>query len=181
MKRRATGRDEMLKRNQQRKRKTAAAKPAAKQSTTKTAFSGKSLMNVPKVRPMNATKTAFSGKSLMDTPKVRPVLKAPPAVKSTPKPAASKPATKPAVKASTSKPKTSAQSNKDGTYGKPMPSNPAVNVTMKPRQRRPGTGRTGQAAALAARRRQNKPKNTNKPTMTEAQRRAARLRARRGR
>ena len=163
-KRRATGRSEMLKRNQQRKKK-AAAKPAAKPVTQK-----------------QKTKTAFSGKSLMETPRTFPVAPKPPKAS---KPAA-KPASKPAVKASTSKPKTSpakpsTQSNKDGTYGKPMPSNPAVGITMKPRQRRPGTGRTGQAAALAARREQNKPKNTHKPTMTEAQRRAARLRARRGR
>ena len=166
-KRRATGRSEMLKRNQQRKKK-AAAKPAAKKPVTQ----------------KQATKTAYGSGKLMDTPKVRPVLKAPPAVKAS-KPAA-KPTSKPAVKASTSKPKPSpakpsAQSNNDGTYGKPMPSNPAVGITMKPRQRRPGTGRTGQAAALAARREQGKPKNTHKPTVTEAQRRAARLRARRGR
>ena len=73
----------MLKRNQQRKKKAAAAKKPVTQK--------------------QATKTAFSGKSLMETPKVRPVLKAPPAVKAS-KPAA-KPAPKPAPKASKPAPK----------------------------------------------------------------------------
>ena len=108
-KRRATGRAEMLKRNQQRKKK-AAAKPAAKQSTTKTAFSGKSLMNVPKVRPMNATKTAFSGKSLMETPKTYPVAPKPPK--------ADKPVKNPTA---TTTPK---DKPKSSTSGQSMPSNP---------------------------------------------------------
>ena len=103
---------------------------------------------------------------------------------SKPKPAAKK--TTPAkastpAKKTTPKAKPSAKGNGDGTYGKSMPSNPKVGITMKPRQRRPGTGRTGQAAALAARRDQNKPKNVHKKTMTAAERRAMRLRARRGR
>lgn len=73
----------------------------------------------------------------------------------------------------------SAQSNKDGTYGKSMPSNPKVGVTMKPRKKRPGTGRTGEAAARAANR--STKGSSHKETMTAAKRRAMRLRARRGR
>ena len=68
--------------------------------------------------------------------------------------------------------------NGDGTYGKSMPSNPQYkNITMKPRKKRPGTGRTGEAAAKAANR---KPAAKAKP-MTAAERRAMRLKARRGR
>jgi len=73
----------------------------------------------------------------------------------------------------------SAQSNKDGTYGKSMPSNPKVGVTMKPRKKRPGTGRTGEAAAKAANR--STKGSNHKETMTAAKKRAMRLRARRGR
>jgi hypothetical protein len=73
---------------------------------------------------------------------------------------------------------TSAQSNKDGTYGKSMPSNPKVGITMAPRKKRPGTGRTGEAAAKAANR---SVKPRHKETMTAAKRRAMRLKARRGR
>lgn len=139
-------------------------KAAGTKSSTKKAFSGKALGGSGKKK--STTKVAFSSGSFMKT-----------------KPAATKPKT--ATKASTSKPKPkptpSAKSNNDGTYGKSMPSNPAVGITMKPRTRRPGTGRTGQAAALAARRDQNKPKNVHKETMTAAERRAMRLRARRGR
>ena len=66
--------------------------------------------------------------------------------------------------------------------GKSMPSNPKYkNITMKPRKKRPGTGRTGAAAAKAANRVQGKPKNQHKETMTAAKRRAMRLKARRGR
>ena len=72
--------------------------------------------------------------------------------------------------------------NGDGTYGKSMPSNPKLkNITMKPRKKRPGTGRTGEAAAKAGTRVQGTPKTKHKETMTAAKRRAMRLRARRGR
>ena len=106
------------------------------------------------------------------------------ASKPKPKPAAKK--TTPAkastpAKKTTPKAKPSAQSNKDGTYGKSMPSNPKVGITMKPRKQRPGTGRTGAAAAKAANRTQGKPKNQHKETMTAAKKRAMRLKARRGR
>ena len=137
-------------------------KAAGAKSDTKKAFSGKAMGGSGKKK--STTQVAFSSGSFMKTK--------PAATK--PKPAATKPKPKPS-------PKPSAQSNNDGTYGKSMPSNPAVGITMKPRQRRPGTGRTGQAAAIAARRDQNKPKNVHKKTMTAAERRAARLRARRGR
>ena len=77
---------------------------------------------------------------------------------------------------------TSKPPSKSGTYGKSLPSNPKLkNVTMKPRKKRPGTGRTGAAAAKAANRVQGKPKNQHKETMTAAKRRAMRLKARRGR
>ena len=66
--------------------------------------------------------------------------------------------------------------NGDGTYGKSMPSNPKVGITMAPRKKRPGTGRTGEAAAKAANR-----KPTSSKSMTAAERRAMRLKARRGR
>ena len=73
----------------------------------------------------------------------------------------------------------SAQSNKDGTYGKSMPSNPKVGITMAPRKKRPGTGRTGEAAAKAANR--STKGSSHKETMTAAKKRAMRLKARRGR
>lgn len=159
-KRRATGRSEMLKRNQQRKKK-AAAKPAPKPVTQK-----------------QKTKTAFSGKSLMDTPKVRPVLKAPPAVPAS-KPAA--PAPKPAA---TNKPKTAAST--------PKPARQQTQVTVSNRNKTDaggmrytgGRGSTPTAPTPVRRARGtgiNRTPSKNKPTMTEAQRRAARLRARRGR
>ena len=70
--------------------------------------------------------------------------------------------------------------NGDGTYGKSMTSNPKLkNITMKPRKKRPGTGRTGEAAAKAANR--STKGSNHKETMTAAKRRAMRLRARRGR
>jgi hypothetical protein len=73
---------------------------------------------------------------------------------------------------------TSKHDNKDGTHGKHMPSNPKVGITMAPRKKRPGTGRTGEAAAKAANR---SVKPRHKETMTAAKRRAMRLKARRGR
>ena len=56
--RRATGRDEMLKRNQQRKKRKAPSNPApkAKTSTTKTAYSGKQMADIPKVNPIGGKK-----------------------------------------------------------------------------------------------------------------------------
>ena len=104
------------------------------------------------------------------------------ASKPKPKPAAKK--TTPAkastpAKKTTPKAKPSAQSNKDGTYGKSMPSNPKVGITMKPRKKRPGTGRTGEAAAKAANR--STKGSSHKETMTAAKKRAMRLKARRGR
>ena len=105
------------------------------------------------------------------------------------------PPKKPAAKKTTSNPKpnrTTPRTNKpqapasvqkgngDGTYGKSMPSNPKLkNVTMKPRKKRPGTGRTGEAAAKAANR--STKGSSHKETMTAAKKRAMRLRARRGR
>ena len=70
----------------------------------------------------------------------------------------------------------SAQSNKDGTYGKSMPSNPKLkNVTMAPRKKRPGTGRTGAAAAKAANRAGPQPKNKHKETKRKVNRRGRRV------
>ena len=97
------------------------------------------------------------------------------------KPAAKKttPAKASAPKASAPK-KPAAKGNGDGTYGKSMPSNPKLkNVTMKPRKKRPGTGRTGEAAAKAANR--STKGSSHKETMTAAKKRAMRLKARRGR
>jgi hypothetical protein len=103
-------------------------------------------------------------------PKVMAPKKKPAAKKSTPA-KASTPAKK-----TTPKAKPSAKGNGDGTYGKSMPSNPKVGITMAPRKKRPGTGRTGEAAAKAANR-----KPTPKKSMTAAERRQMRLKARRGR
>jgi hypothetical protein len=92
--------------------------------------------------------------------------------------AANKPAysgNKSSTQGTTSKP------SKSGTYGKSLPSNPKLRVTMKPRKAKPGTGRTGAAEAKRATRMQPKPKNQHKETMTAAKRRAMRLKARRGR
>ena len=75
--------------------------------------------------------------------------------------------------------KPAAKGNGDGTYGKSMPSNPKVGITMAPRKKRPGTGRTGEAAAKAANR--STKGSSHKETMTAAKKRAMRLRARRGR
>ena len=100
-----------------------------------------------------------------------------PAAKKTTPAKASTP--KAAPKASAPK-KPAAKGNGDGTYGKSMPSNPKLkNVTMKPRKKRPGTGRTGEAAAKAANR--STKGSSHKETMTAAKKRAMRLRARRGR
>ena len=161
-KRRATGRSEMLKRNQQRKKKAAAAKPAAKKPVTQ----------------KQATKTAYGSGQMMDTPKVRPVLKAPPPVK------ASKPAAKPAPKASKPAPKPAP--------AKPAPARQQTQVTVSNRNKTDaggmrytgGRGSTPTAPTPVRRARGtgiNRTPSKPKPTMTEAQRRAARLRNRRGR
>ena len=140
------------------------------------------------------TKTAFSTKQLLKTDKVkegathRRSPSAPPPVKSKGSSGGgsrssgggtSKP--KSTSGSSSGSSKSSSQSNKDGTYGKSMPSNPKVGTTMKPRRARPGTGRRGAAEAKRATRMQGKPKSEHKETMTAAKRRAMRLRARRGR
>jgi len=124
------------------------------------------------------TKTAFSTKQFLKTDKVkegathrRPPT-APTAVRSSS-----------SSSGGTSKPKStsgsSSSSSGSSSKGKSMPSNPQYkNITMKPRKKRPGTGRTGEAAAKAANR-GTEPRH--KETMTAAKRRAMRLRARRGR
>jgi len=183
----ATGRDEMLKKNQQKSKRKglmevladyrreeaqkreykpkntpSMGKKAAKaKSNTKTAYSGKSL--IPSGKKKTATQVAFSGASLMKT-----------------KPSNPKPSAKP--QASNPKPSAKPQASNAKPSAKPMPSNPQYkNITMKPRKKRPGTGRTGEAAAKAANRTGPKPKNVHKATMTAAERRAMRRRARRGR
>lgn len=188
----ATGRSEMLRKNQERARKnrqkkakkteTLAQKAAKAKVDTKKAFSGKALMggsgSVKGQGPVKSGKTygeLLKKNKKEDAGGPKGVLAPTPMKKKAPTPPKKSATTPPKKKPA------SAQSNNDGTYGKSMPSNPAVGITMKPRQRRPGTGRTGQAAALGARRDQNKPKNVHKKTMTAAERRAARLRARRGR
>ena len=107
--------------------------------------------------------------------KRKPPTAPPPVAKKTtsnPKPNRTTPRTnKPQAPASVRK------GNGDGTYGKSMPSNPKVGITMAPRKKRPGTGRTGEAAAKAA----NRTSAPKKKPMTAAERRAMRLRARRGR
>ena len=81
----------------------------------------------------------------------------------------------------TSKPKptsgSSSSSSGSTNKGKPMPSNPQFkNITMKPRKKRPGTGRTGEAAAKAANREGPKPKKEHKETKRKVNRRGRRLR-----
>ena len=139
------------------------------------------------------TKTAFGSKQMLKVDPVRPVLKAPPAVKPS-KPAASKPAPKPAASTPAPKPAASTpararqqtqvtRSNRNktdaggmrytgGRGGTPTVSTPAPN-----RKPKPGTGRTGAAAAKAA----NRTSGPKAKPLTAAQRRAMRLRARRGR
>ena len=108
-------------------------------------------------------------------PKVLAPKKKPVAKKTTPAKTAGKAGS--STKAQPPKAPASVQKgNGDGTYGKSMPSNPKVGITMAPRKKRPGTGRTGEAAAKAANR-----KPTPKKSMTAAERRAMRLKARRGR
>ena len=99
---------------------------------------------------------------------------------------ASKPKPKPATKKTGSK-KTAPKKDTgkspflgrtDGVRGESLPSNPKLKSQPKPpRKKRPSTGRTGEAAAKRA----NRPKARPAKTMTVAQRRAMRLRARRGR
>ena len=82
-------------------------------------------------------------------------------------------AKKTAPKASTSKASTP---KKEERVGQPAPYKLVKPTKMAPRKKRPGTGRTGEAAAKAANR-----KSAVKKTMTAAERRKMRLRARRGR
>ena len=188
----ATGRDEMLKKNQQKsKRKglmevladyrreeaqkreykpkntpSMGKKAAEAKSNTKTAYSGKSLM--PSGKKKTATQVAFSSGSFM---------KKKPAESTTPKQETKTDKAPARQQASTTR------SNRNrgatgygytgGRGGKPKADTPAPN-----RKPKPGTGRTGAAAARAA----NRPKSRNsaKP-MTAAERMAMRRRARRGR
>ena len=83
-------------------------------------------------------------------------------------PKATPAAKKTAPKASTPK--------KEERVGQPASYNLVKPTKMAPRKKRPGTGRTGEAAAKAANR-----KPAVKKTMTAAERRKMRLRARRGR
>ena len=145
-------REEKQKREYSAKKKPNLSKKAASaKSNTKAAYSGKSLM------PKTAKPTS-GGKTKTAPPKPIPQQK----------------------KVEKKKPEAQ-KGNGDGTYGKSMPSNPKVGITMAPRKKRPGTGRTGEAAAKAGTRVQGKPKTQHKETMTAAKRRAMRLRARRGR
>ena len=122
------------------------------------------------------TKTAFSTKQFMATDKVKPGAthrrspSAPPPVRSSS-----------SSGGGTSKPKSSSGSSSSSSgstnKGKPMPSNPQFkNITMKPRKKRPGTGRTGEAAAKAANREGPKPKNEHKETKRKVNRRGRRVR-----
>jgi hypothetical protein len=71
---------------------------------------------------------------------------------------------------------TTSTPSKSGTYGKSLPSNPKLkNVTMAPRKKRPGTGRTGAAAAKAANRAGPQPKNKHKETKRKVNRRGRRV------
>ena len=155
-------REEKQKRNYSAKKKPDLAKKAAKaKSNTKKAFGYNARLDE-SLGARNGKKTQ-SMKDRRDESKGA-------------EKAAGKPAYSGNKSSSQGKKTTSAQSNKDGTYGKSMPSNPKVGITMKPRKKRPGTGRTGEAAAKAANR-----KPSQNRTMTASQRRAMRLKARRGR
>ena len=81
------------------------------------------------------------------------------------------PKAKPVAKKTTSTPK------KEERVGQPASYNLVKPTKMAPRKKRPGTGRTGEAAAKAA----NRTSAPKKKPMTAAERRKMRLRARRGR
>ena len=155
-------REEKQKRTYSAKKKPALAKKAAKaKSNTKKAFGYNARLD--------ESLGARNGKKTQSMKDRRNESKG--AEKAAGKPAYS--GNKSSTQGTTSKP------SKSGTYGKSLPSNPKLkNVTMKPRKERPGTGRTGAAAAKAANR-GTKPRH--KETMTAAKRRAMRLKARRGR
>ena len=91
-----------------------------------------------------------------------------------------KPPTAPPPVAKKTTPKAStpkATPKKEERVGQPAPYKLVKPTKMVPRKKRPGTGRTGEAAAKAANRKPAAPKKT----MTAAERRKMRLRARRGR
>ena len=87
-----------------------------------------------------------------------------------------KPPTAPPPVAKKTAPKASTP-KKEERVGQPAPYKLVKPTKMAPRKKRPGTGRTGEAAAKAANRKPSPPKKT----MTAAERRKMRLRARRGR
>jgi len=131
------------------------------------------------------TKTAFSTKQFLKTDKVkegathRRPPSAPPPVKSKGSSGGGSSSSGGGTSKPKSTPSSSSSSTSSSSKGKSMPSNPQYkNITMKDRKKRPGTGRTGEAAAKAANR-GTEPRY--KETMTAAKRRAMRLKARRGR
>ena len=76
-----------------------------------------------------------------------------------------------------STPSRTTSSSSSSSKGKLMPSNPQYkNITMKARKKRPGTGRTGEAAAKAANREGPKPKNEHKESKRKVNRRGRRVR-----
>ena len=87
-----------------------------------------------------------------------------------------KPPTAPPPVAKKTAPKTSTP-KKEERVGQPASYNLVKPTKMAPRKKRPGTGRTGEAAAKAA----NRTSAPKKKPMTAAERRKMRLRARRGR
>lgn len=167
--RRATGRDEMLKRNQQRiKKRKAPSNPApkAKTSTTKTAYSGKQMADIPKVNPVGGKKNKLPSikgqKPKTTTTANRPAPKSPPVSQAKTSPAPSSPDKTPArQQASTTRSNRNRGMTGYGyTGGRGGSSKPS---SSKPQRSSYGPGRSGSAAynrALQAWKRKNNTSET---------------------
>ena len=184
-KRRGTGRDEMLKRNQQRQKKRKAPsnpapkKEASQATKTKVAYTSDKVAEIPKVNPIGTKQRTnvlpkiqgTKPKTAAEPPKTTPTPKEEP--KTTPKPTSPAPARQ---QASTTR------SNRNrgmtgygytgGRGGSPKPSTSG----SKPKRGDYPAGRTGSAAYIKALRAYNKknsssPSNTNKPKVNRRGRR----------
>lgn len=192
--RRATGRDEMLKRNQQRKKRKAPSNPAPKKETsqatkTKVAFTSDKLAETPKVKPISSKqKTNVLPKIEGQKPKTtttanRPAPKAPtpppPVPQAKTSPAPSSPDKKPARQQAST---TRSNRNRGMTgYGYTggrggSGSSTASSSSSKPKRSNYPAGRAGSAAYVKAMRAYNKKNSggsssTNKPKVNRRGRR----------
>lgn len=168
----ATGRDEMLKKNQ-RKSKKKGLMDALSSYQAEHGYGSKATKGQGPVKSGKTYGALLKKNEKEDAGGPKGVL--------APKKKA-KPATKETVSKKTAPKKDTGKSpflgRTDGVKGESLPSNPKLKSQPNPpRKKRPGTGRTGEAAARSA----NRPKARPAKAMTVAQRRAMRLRARRGR